>query len=140
MTEPSDRIWLPHVLFELAETFGLPVALRFAAEFGGRRLAVPEEAHGDHPVARQFGIAVLEWMIDQWGPQNLLIPLGPQSSYNRRIGEIRRLLQAGEDAATIVRAVGCHERTIFRHRRTLKERRQDERQGALDLTPPDPER
>lgn len=133
----SDRIWLPHVLFELADALGQPAALRFAAEFGGRRLAVPEEARPDHPVAQRCGIEVLAWLVSRWPGEPILVPLGPQSSYNRRIGEIRRMLQDGEDAATIVRAVGCHERTIFRHRRTLKDRRQDDRQGALDLpTPP----
>ncbi len=134
-TADDDRIWLPHVLFELAEAFGLPLALRFAAAYGGRRLQIPAKVHADHPVARDFGAPLLAWMIERWGSQQLPIPLGPHSSYTRRIGEIRRLLRDGEDAATIVRMTGCHERTIYRHRRTLKER-DDGRQGALDLAPP----
>ncbi len=132
----DQRVWLPHMLFELAQAFDLALVLRFAAEFGGRRLPVPRQAHADHPVAREFGIEVLDWLVARWPGETPMVPLGPQSSYTRRIGEIRRLLQAGEDSATIVRAIGCHERTLFRHRATLKERRQDQRQGALDLTPP----
>ena len=132
MTEPP-RPWLPHMLFEMAESFGLAVALRFGAEFGGSRLAIPEKPHDDHAVAIMFGMDVLVWLIGRWGNSKPLVPLGPHSSYKRLIAETRRLLQDGEDSAAIIRAVGVHERTIYRHRKTLRERQQDHRQGSLDL-------
>ena len=132
MTE-RDRPWLPHMLFEMAEEFGLAVALRFGAEFGGHRLPIPEKPVDDHPVAAAFGMDVLVWMIKRWPKSNPLVPLGPHSPYKRLIAETRRLLQDGEDSAAIIRAVGVHERTIYRHRKALNERCQDGRQGTLDL-------
>jgi hypothetical protein len=129
----EGRVWLPHVLFEMAEAFGQPVALRFAAEFGGRRLSLPQVEHPDHPVAELFGLEVLSWLIERWPGTALLIPLGPHSSYKRLIAETRRMLANGEDNATITRVVGCHERTVFRHRRALREKKDDGLQGYFDL-------
>lgn len=129
----EERIWLPHLLFDLAEAFGLAAALRFASAYGGRRLAVPKEVHEEHPIARDFGLPVLAWLVARGPGERILVPLGPQSSYTHRIGEIRRLLREGEDPATITRAVGCHVRSVYYHRRALRERDADDRQGTLDL-------
>lgn len=131
--EPTGRPWLPHMLFELYEVFGLGLALRFGAEFGGRRLSIPEAVSEDHPVAQAFGVEVLAWLIKRWGKESPTVPLGPHSSYKRLVAETRRLVQGGEDAATIIRAVGCHERTIYRHRRAIREQQHDDPQGSLDL-------
>ena len=124
------RLLLPDLLRRLAERFGLAIALRFAADFGGRLLYLPKKAASDHHIAVAVGLPVLEWLIGEFRPgEKVLVPLGPHSSYSRRIAEIRRLLQAGESAATIVQIVQCHGRTVRRHRKTLRER--DDRQGKL---------
>jgi len=117
----TARPWLPQVLFEVAERFDLATALKFADVYGGKRLYIPQQAGPEHPIAATFGAEILEWLVARWGGAALLVPLGPASSYTRRVAEIRRMLQAGEDSATIIRAVGCHERTLTRHRKALKD-------------------
>lgn len=130
----SPQIWLPQLLYDIAEKFGLTVALRFAAAYGGKRLYIPEKLRPDHPVSRDYGPDLLAWLIARWGGTDLMIPLGPSSSYRHRIAEIQRLLRAGEDSATIIRVIGCHERTLYRHKAALREgARVDDRQQAFDF-------
>jgi hypothetical protein len=126
----TERLPLPQILYEIREAFDEAVALRFGAEFGGRRLWLPHVASADHKVAQRVGLPVLEWLVKTFGHGELLVPLGPHSSYNSRIGQIRRLLQEGEDTGNIVRSTGCAERTVYRHRATLRTRRDDD-QGEL---------
>ncbi len=114
-------VWLPHVLYEIEAAFGQAVMLAFAAEFGGGKISIPARPAPEHRIAQAFGLPLLEWLVERWGGTALLVPLGPQSSHGKLVRETRRLLQAGEDAATIRRLVGCHQRTIHRHRAALRD-------------------
>ena len=132
-------MWLPHLLFELAARFDQAMALRFGAEFGGRRLWVPSTPQPDHAVRAAFpgeaGEQLLAWLIERYAGTEILIPLGASgSAYNRRIAEIRRLAASGASSAAIAQAAGCHERTIYRHRRALREQRESRQLDLLDDT------
>jgi len=126
------KMFLPALLRDLADALGLPAALRLASEFGGDKLYLPAEADPEHQIAKRCGIDVLRWLLDTYrGGEAVLVPLGPLSPYNKRIAYIRNALIAGEKGSTIIRAAGCHERTVRRHRKTLRGRQGDDKQGKL---------
>lgn len=117
----NDRVFLPDLLREVKDGWGLDTALEFAEVFGGKVIYVPQQAAPDHPVAKAMGCDFLAWLIDRRrGGVPLVVPLGPQSSYRKRIQLIRRLLQEGQPINEIVRLTRCHERTVRRHKEALK--------------------
>ncbi|MBX9700972.1 MAG: hypothetical protein K2X74_16160, partial [Acetobacteraceae bacterium] len=82
MTAPATaaRPWLPALLSAMADRFGLDLALRFAARHGGTYLYLPARADAQHPVAQEFGLAVLQWLLGTklGGPQTrIVVPRGP---------------------------------------------------------------
>ena len=127
MTEKTT--WLPSILFDLNQLFGARITLRFSAEFGGRHLYVPQEASADHRIAQTVGLNVMEWLVENYGGEYTLIPLGDHSSYTKRVNHVRRMVAEGETLGTITRVVHCHERTVFRHRAKVKS--PDKDQGDL---------
>lgn len=119
---PAGAEWLPALLRDLAEAHGLGVMLRVAADFGGREIKVPAKATASHPVARAVGLPVLRWLIQRRHPgEKVMVPLGPASTWRRRQALIRKLLAEGVPTAEIVARLGCHTRTVRRHRKALRE-------------------
>ena len=112
--------WLPTILFDMHQLFGGRIALQFAAEFGGRRLYVPKEACADHRIAQVIGLDAMQWLVENYSTLYVMVPLGEHSSYNKRIGMVRRMVDDGETVATITRAAKCHERSVYRHRAKAK--------------------
>jgi hypothetical protein len=124
-TEPDGtrelRPWLPNLLREMAETFSLDVALRFAECFGGQYLWLPAEARPDHPIAQQFGEPVLTWLVGNHARlERIIIPKGPSIGHGHRWAEFRRLLAAGMPASRIAATLGLHVRTIHAWKRRLR--------------------
>lgn len=135
----DDRLFLPALLFDMKEAFGLGKALDFAREFGGQQIYLSLPAEPEHPVAVAFGLDLLVWLIG-WhkGGGALVVPMGPASSHGRHQARqkalIRKLLRDGASTVTIVRAAECHERTIRRHRAALRDTpTSDPRQGTLEV-------
>lgn len=120
MTGQTERGFLPHILFEMADKFGLPTALEFAVQYGGRHIYLPKAAHAGHEVAQKFSIELLGWMIEKWRDGDLLIPIGPQSTHAQLNRKIRAMAVSGVAASDVTRAVGCHERTVYRHRQRAR--------------------
>lgn len=115
--EHLDTDFLPDLLRRIAGKFGLGVALQFADDFGGREIKLPAKASPDHAIAKAVGLPVLAWLLKHRHPgEKLVVPLGPLSTYSRRIATIRRMLREDAPTERIVREIRCHERTIRRHR------------------------
>jgi hypothetical protein len=119
--------WLPTVLFDIAQVFGLGRALTFAGEFGGRRVYIPKTPAGGAKIAAAVGHDLLEWLVERYGGENLLVPLGEHSGYSQRIAQVRRLVDQGESASTITKVAAVHRRTVQRHRAKVR----DDDQGGL---------
>lgn len=116
------RPWLPNLLREMADAFGLDVALRFAECFGGRYLWMPAESRPDHPIAQQFGEPVLAWLIAGHARlDRIIVSKGPSTGRGRRWAEFRRLVAAGMSASHIAAALGLHVRTIYAWKRRLRD-------------------
>lgn len=110
------RLWLPHVLREIADKFGQGTALDFAKEHGGKILELPKKASPDHPIARQFGMDFWTWFLTKWSHGKLPIPKGPHSSHAQLRQTIRELSLSGVSAATVTNLAGCTVRTVHRYR------------------------
>lgn len=124
---PANRPFLPHLLFEMAEAHGLDVALRFAAAHGGTVLYVPVRATPDHPIAREFGAALLAWLIAfhdsrPTGEQRrLVVPMGPDQDRALRVAAVRDLTARGLSRNQVARALRLHARTVSAIRARLRE-------------------
>ena len=116
----DDRLYLPHLLAELAEVVGSARVLAFAREFGGRRLSVPKRAADDHRIVIALGRAGADRLTAMYGGETIDVPQGPAGT----IAEARRrMAQALDDGASIDGAAGrsgLHRRTAQRMRRRLK--------------------
>lgn len=132
-SELAVAAWLPDLLRAMARDLGLPTALRFAAEFGGREIFVPMKATAEHKIAVAVGLPALRWLIKVRQPgEKLIVPLGPHSSYRARIVAARRMLDEGRSTEEIVRALQMHERSVRRHRSARRGKTAD-RDAAPDL-------
>lgn len=132
MTDRGDLagLYLPHLLRQIAERCGLGAALALASAYGGRHLSIPRRASARHPISRAVGLSVMAELCRLYGGEQILIPLGPTGQQGRRAREIARLIDQGLSAAKIARTVGCHERTVFHHRRR-RQASPDPRQPSL---------
>lgn len=132
MTEP-----LPGILARVAEECGEGIALRFAAEFGGQEIYMPDAGRvgPEHRLAQALGLDTARRIAEALSPPGrMIVPLGPTSSLGRRKAEIRRLVDAGKPVAHMARALGVHERTVYFHKARLKE--QDADRGPDLFDPP----
>lgn len=120
--EPASFDWLPDLLRAMAADLGLAPMLRFAAEFGGRELYIPVKAKPDHNVAHAVGVETLRWLVERRPGEKLIVPLGPHSSYRARIVAARRMIDAGKSTSEIVAALRMHERSVRRHRNSIRDR------------------
>ncbi len=74
----TPRPWLPNLLREMADAFGLDAALGFAESFGGQYLHLPAEAKPDHPVAQACGQPLLAWLMERHSRlERIVVPKGP---------------------------------------------------------------
>ena len=116
----APRYRLPGILQEIAEAAGLEAALEIARAKGGTIAYFPARpgprhwlsAAVGHDKARAIGRALAP---GQSGIE-LLVPMGPSASQAARWRRMRELIDAGGSAAQIARAVGCHSRTVKKHR------------------------
>jgi hypothetical protein len=131
MTEPAPRLWLPHLLREMADAHGLEVALAFARAFGGRYLHLPARATPEHPVAQAVGVAVLNWLIERHDRlARIVVPRGPDMARAQRLAAVGEMTARGHSADAIAAALGMHVRDVHRDRARLREA-ENERQGVF---------
>ena len=107
--EPFDA--LPRSLVDLAETLGLPVALRLIAHFGGTEVRIPKRPAPDHPILKALGeedgAAVCRFL----GGQQIYVPRGGQGGRWRQAQE---MAGRGMTRAQIARVLGVSQRHIRR--------------------------
>lgn len=106
--------WLPHLLRELADAFGMDVALAFARRFGGGTLHIPREAKPEHAIARAAGIEVLRFLVDRYASDRVVVPLGPTSLMRVQMRRADELIAKGASLLEVARETGLHVRTVSR--------------------------
>jgi len=119
MTEPDEP--LPELLQRVADVAGAVVAYKFAEAFGGTKIYLPATVQEDSKLARAVGAAAAEKIVKEVGSGHILVPLGPHATHTRVRRAIRQQLKAGLSTARVARQLGCHERTVERVRRDLRE-------------------
>jgi len=121
MTAP----WLPNLLREVKDVFGLPTALRLAEKLGGQYVLLPAKPKAQHPVAQAVGRDVLAWLIATQGKHTrVVIPRAAAAMAEARKAEIRRLSAEGLTANQIAQQVGVHVRVVELWRRATPDPRQ----------------
>ena len=130
----ASRLYTPHFANLMTEKFGHKLVLEFEFELGGRRFLLPVKPKPEHPIALRFGMDVLVWLVEvlQAGTR-LDIPLGPHSSYAAQNAAVARMVADGLSTEEIIRLARVHTRTVERHRRILRERGGDQRQGTFPI-------
>lgn len=114
-----EGLFLPYLLLEMKEAFGLGLALRFASEFGGTTLSIPRKPSPGHAVTQRFGAPVLDWLIANHPGKDgqLEVPLGPfAGSRGRSWLVLRQALAEGKSVRQAARLAGVTLRTARRHR------------------------
>lgn len=72
---------MPGVLYvpveKLVSVLGLPMALKLAERFGGRRLYVPHPSRlkDEHPIARSIGFEAARQLAEEWQELEIMLPL-----------------------------------------------------------------
>jgi len=127
-------VFLPSLLRQVAERFGLEPALRLAEAFGGQQVKLPRCARIDHALARRVGLGVHAWLVEHYGGERITIPMGPRHPDKvraaHRLAEVARLTGLGHSTAEIARQLLIHER----HVRDLRARAADDgRQMGFDF-------
>ncbi|WP_439547830.1 hypothetical protein [Falsiroseomonas sp.] len=131
-----ERVWLPNLLRDMAEVHGLPVALAFARRFGGRYLYLPASATAEHPVARAFGIEMLEWLLTRDYHQpgtRITVPQGPDADRAQQLRALRSLAARPLTVDQMAGETGLHVRTVHRW---LAKFREEQESRQMNLFPP----
>ncbi|MFC5372873.1 hypothetical protein ACFPIF_09935 [Brevundimonas faecalis] len=117
MTTPAPA-WAdwPDVLQQVAEACGAGAALRLAASYGGRELYLPrpETITEGHHLAVQLGLATARRIAETLREGKIVIPMGPTNSAARRAELMRRMKRERATIAQTAKAVGLHERSVYR--------------------------
>lgn len=119
-----NRRRLPDLLERIAEACGTNTALRVAEVLGGRKIKVPRKATPKCALARSVGLEAAAAIVEMYGGEVMLVPLGPASWYARWQDQIAAHTEAGLSIAATAKAVGVHERTVERHRKAIRSRQE----------------
>jgi hypothetical protein len=130
MSTDTDR-FLPDLLREIRDDWDLDTAIKFAERFGGTVTYVPQTVKGGAAIAETMGEPFLAWLVERRAGRPTVVPLGPHSSYRKRIQFIRALLKEGRPVNEIVRLAKCHERTVRRHQSALQDNSSVSSQGQF---------
>jgi len=104
------------LMTRLTERFGKGVALRFSHEFGGVVLCVPGRAMAKHRIAEAVGLEVMRWIVAEFGPNRIPIPVADDKGWKALQRAARRAATSGLEAPAAARLVGVSQRAIHRHR------------------------
>lgn len=117
------------LLRDLEKIIGRDAVDRFTDSVGGGRVYIPRRAHGFGPSqlvealgGMESAAPIIEKLAPLYGGMNVDIPLHRSSLAARRRRTIEEALIRGEESnGQIARRLGVHERTIYIHRRRLKD-------------------
>ena len=106
---------LPKLLADLAEAQGMGAALTLAREAGGTVIYVPKSL--TRTIERRFGRAIAQWLVEQYGPSMVEIPLGPNAREWQRAAALRAAIVDQRGSANeLAKRFGIASRTVKRHR------------------------
>lgn len=128
---------LPGVLAEIAEVIGVDGALRLAQVAGGTDMYIPAKIDDDHWLAKALGSDLARKLCEHYrvggfvsgnsggtermSQQGIRLVM-PMATSIIRTAAIQDGLQQNLSANEIARRVGCHIRTVRRHRNKLRRR------------------
>ena len=115
--------YLPAILMEIKERFGMEAAHEFGKRFGGLRIYVPKVAGKRHPIAQAIGLEGMRWLADGYGGEHLDIPPGQNSAFLRLWRTIDGMIEEGYSANYIARFVGCSRKSVIRRKARLIEKK-----------------
>jgi len=124
-----------HITFhDIRKTFGLEVADKITAQYGGGCLYIPapQKISKDHSLARLLGHATAQKValfvadvISAAGHVSgiqIKVPCGATGRRAQSDAQMRALISAGLSAHEIARRLSVDEKTVRRHRKALRER------------------
>lgn len=128
----SAQYPLPGLLADIADEFGVDVALRLAEALGGTYQRLHARARVDHPIAQATSIEVLEWLIARSAShERLVIPMAAAARRARRRECVARLASAGHTINEIAIALRIHVREVERIKAALLASASTGAQGRL---------
>ena len=110
---PED---LPSSLRLIAEVAGLEAAVRLARDHGGREIYIRRNLDPDSLLVLSVGMEAAALILEALGPGAIVIPLWVSHRERKLARDIIERLSQGQSEAQIARALGCHIRTVRRHR------------------------
>lgn len=116
---------IPASLVDVAETFGVGVALTLMQHFGGLDLKFPLRPGPAHPIIKALGEKAGRALCDYLGGQSIYIPHG--QPHRSVYADVKRLEAKGLERGKIARMLGVSER----HVRRMSNRTPDPRQPDL---------
>lgn len=103
---------LPHSLIDIAETLGLPLALRLMAAFGGQELRIPKEPVPGHPILKALGETDGRALCQYLADEKIYVPHGrPARNARAAVLELER---KGRSRREIARLLGLSQRHVRR--------------------------
>ncbi|WP_226781852.1 helix-turn-helix domain-containing protein [Oceaniglobus trochenteri] len=102
---------LPASMIDVAEVFGVPVALKLMAHFGGRDMRFPLEPNDDHPILSVLGDKIGRELCFFLSKQDIYIPHGRTTNAKP---EVDALARRGLTRTEIARRLGISERHVRR--------------------------
>lgn len=119
------------ILQDLRELVGDIATLRIIETWGGRRLYVPAQLDGAHPIARRIGLDAARKLTRYYGGDTLDVPYGAKAIREQLYRVIRaRYFGLGEyegraeSAAVIAVSLGITERWVYEIVRRVPDDRQ----------------
>lgn len=102
---------LPESLIDVAETLGLPVALRLIEIFGGQEVGFPVHPRPDHPVIKALGEEAGFALCHFLSGARIYVPHGRSAGRRRSVND---LAASGMKRGEIARALGLSQRHVRR--------------------------
>lgn len=116
------RPHVPQLLRDIADLFGMTMAMKLTRAFGGKYITLPRRATPSHPVARATSLQLLAWLIQSHPALSRIVcPLGRTLEREKRIIEAERLSKDGLTASEIAARMNVHVRTVHQLRRVARE-------------------
>lgn len=120
---------------DLAAVLGRKAVLSLATLAGGRQLRIPSMSDDPTSTAARarlvklVGLALAEDLLTHFARSRVYVPRGP-SAHNSRskpidARKVDRLTKRGLAASIIAERLGCTERTVYKKRAQLAQRRKD---------------
>ena len=124
MTE--GRPYLPGILGEIAEHIGEDVALRLAAERGGRAVFIPKYPGPCCALGKIVGVQAARQIVDLLGSGSVMVPCGHLRGAAGRRTKIIALWQSGMSQSNIAAEVDVSLSTVERTIARMRDDRQPE--------------